>query len=99
MNNVEMNKTIGSKSQSLSCDPNVVDFVSIAIKRIDWNNCETNLAGLYVNQAMYNTNMFTKQFVGEIDVFDTSKNRITVQLTKQQVQSLIAALIELDKNL
>ena len=99
MNNVVTNNTSGSNYIRLCDDSDVADFVSIPIKRIDWYNDGTNLAGLYVNQAMYNKNGFVKYFVGELDIISCDKNRVTVQVTKDQVQSLIQALTELNKNL
>lgn len=98
MSNIETSKT-GSNYTRLCDDQNIVDFVSIPIKRLEWNTDNSNLAGLYINQAMYNQNGFTKRFVGEIDIIDNSGTRVTSQLSKQNVQNLIQALIELNKNL
>lgn len=100
MSNVEMNKTIGSEYVSVSKDPDVVDFISIPIKRIDWENSQkSNLAGLYINQAMYNTEGFAKVFVGEIDIFSHSRQRVTARLSKEEVRMMILALVDLEKNL
>ena len=100
MNNTETSKTGSNDFPSISKDPNVVDFVSIPIRRIDWEGCEqSNLAGLYINQAMFNTEGFAKVFVGEIDIFSQYKQRITARLSKEEVRKLIKALIELEKNL
>ena len=100
MSTAETNNMSGSEFNSLSKDPNVADFVSVPIKRINWDGCEdTNLAGLYINQAMYNTEGFAKKFVGEIDIFSSNRQRITAQLSKDDVRNLIIALVELEKNL
>ena len=98
MSSIETSKT-GSNYIRLCDDQNIVDFVSIPIKRLEWNTDNSNLAGLYINQAMYNQSGFTKRFVGEIDIIDNSGTRVTSRLSKQNVQNLIQALIELNKNL
>ena len=100
MSSAETSKTIGSEYVSISKDPNVADFVSVPIKRIDWENSQqSNLAGLYINQAMYNTEGFAKVFIGEIDIFSHDRKRVTARLSKEEVRLMILALVELDKNL
>ena len=79
--------------------PQFIDFDSMAVKSISWDDDNTNLAGLYVNQLTLKGNGFKKQFVCELDMMFNDKTRRYVHLRKSDVEKLIKALVEIYNNM
>ena len=84
----------------LSEDDSLVDFVSIPLKQVNFKvKDETNLGGLYINQAIEKVNAFQRKFLVELDVFDQEGNELAVRLNREMVTRLIDALSIVKENL